>query len=337
MNKTAVDRIIKNVLYPGLDKTLGALDVIKEVSVRDNSARIVLTMQNEKVFDQVQKRIQKALGDMEADVVFDAGQKKRTDFGTTRNPNNKAAYADKVIAISSGKGGVGKSSVAVNIAVGLAQQGNKVGLLDADVYGPSIPRMMQIEQEKLQWNENNKIVPSENFGIKIMSVGLTTPKSDTPLVWRSSVAISALMQFLEDVEWGSLDYLIIDMPPGTGDVQLSMAQELHLDGAVLVTTPQTVSLDDVSRSIMMFKDIGIHVAGVVENMSYFIAPDTGKSYEIFGSGGGAALQERYGVPLLGKIPLTMENRQLADEGKVAVAFGDDESKRIYKEIIAKLP
>lgn len=202
--------------------------------------------------------------------------KTKIPYGSTQKPNNKAPYAKKVIAISSGKGGVGKSTVAANLAVGLAQNGLQVGLLDADIYGPSIPRLLGVESEKLQWNDDNKMVPSENFGIKVMSVGLTTPKSDTPLVWRSSVAVSALMQFLDDVAWGELDVLVIDMPPGTGDVQLTMAQELPLCGVVLVTTPQMLSTDDVSRAIVMFQDIHVPILGLVENMSYFIAPDTKK-------------------------------------------------------------
>ena len=262
--------------------------------------------------------------------------KKSITYGSTQFPNNRAPYAKKVIAVSSGKGGVGKSTVCANIAVALAQKGLHVGLLDADIYGPSIPRLFGVENEKISWNDDNKMIPCENFGVKLMSVGLTTPRSDTPLVWRSSVAISALIQFLEDVAWGELDYLIIDMPPGTGDVQLTMAQELPLSGVVLVTTPQMLSADDVSRSLVMFQDIKVPILGIVENMSYFIAPDTRARYDIFGSGGAQKLCQTYSIPLLGQIPLDSNIMSLCDEGKIAVVFGEEEIKKSYQTIVEKI-
>ena len=262
--------------------------------------------------------------------------KRSISYGTTQTPNNRAPYAKKVIAISSGKGGVGKSTIAANIAVGLAQHGLHVGLLDADMYGPSIPRLFGIENERISWNDNNKMIPCENFGVKVMSVGLTTPRNDTPLVWRSSVAISALIQFLDDVAWGELDYLIIDMPPGTGDVQLTMAQELPLSGSILITTPQKVATDDVSRALVMFQDIHVPILGVIENMSYFIAPDTLKRYDIFGKNGAQQLCNTYGVALLGQIPLQSNIIKLCDEGKIAIALADEEIKKYYQEIVQKI-
>ncbi len=336
MSKAQIEKRLKKITYPGLDKSLVTLKIVKDIQVRGKSVKITLSMANEELFGEVEKRVKDALGEYETEVVFAAQKQKSTNYGSTQNPNNRAKYAKKIVAVSSGKGGVGKSTVAVNLAVGLAQEGKKVGLLDADVYGPSVPRMMQLEHEKLRWNEKDKIVPAENFGIKMMSVGLTTPQPDTPLVWRSSVAVSALIQFLDDVDWGQLDILVIDMPPGTGDVQLTMAQELNLSAAVVVTTPQQISVDDVSRSVMMFKDIHVPIAGIVENMSYFIAPDTGKQYDIFGTEGGRAIAEKYGVDLLGAIPLTMDIRRHSDEGKVPVAFGNDEEKGYYKAIVEKL-
>lgn len=262
--------------------------------------------------------------------------KKKVTYGNTLKPNNRASYAKKVIAISSGKGGVGKSTVASNLAVGLAQKGLRVGLLDADIYGPSIPRLFGIENERLAWNDEDKMIPSENFGVKLMSVGLTTPQNDTPLVWRSSVAVSALIQFLDDVAWGELDYMIIDMPPGTGDVQLTMAQEIPLFGAILVTTPQMLATDDVSRAIMMFKETHVPILGIVENMSYFIAPDTKTHYDIFGTGGAKRLCEDYELPLLAQIPLTCKMRELSDEGKMAIVFGEVEIKKSYQELVEKI-
>jgi len=262
--------------------------------------------------------------------------RKPITYGTTQKPNNRAPYAKNIIAISSGKGGVGKSTVAANIAVGLAQKGYHVGILDADIYGPSIPRLFGVENERISWDEKDKMIPSFNFGVKVMSVGLTTPRNDTPLVWRSSVAISALIQFLEDVAWGELDYLIIDMPPGTGDVQLTMAQELTLSGVVLVTTPQKVATDDVARALVMFQDINVPILGVVENMSYFMAPDTGMRYNIFGSGGAQLLCDSYNTTLLGQIPLETDIIELCDEGKVAIALGKVAIQERYKKIVEKI-
>ena len=257
---------------------------------------------------------------------------KNSNFGNTTTPNNRAPYAKNIITVTSGKGGVGKSTVSVNLAVALAQKGFKVGLLDADVYGPNIPRLTQTDLERIKWNDN-KIIPSENFGLKIMSVGLTTPTMDTPLVWRSSVAVSALTQFLEDVAWGELDFMVIDMPPGTGDIQLTMAEELPITAGVIVTTPQLISTDDVSRAIMMYKDIKVPIAGIVENMSYFIAPDTGNRYDIFGNGGGKKIAAKYNVPLLGQIPLDMQIREFSDQGQPPVAMGNDDQKSYYQEIV----
>ena len=262
--------------------------------------------------------------------------RKSINYGSSQNPNNRAPYADKIIAVTSGKGGVGKTTVAVNIAIGLAQKGFKVGLLDADVYGPNVPRMLQLDNESLKWNDNNKMIPAENYGIKIMSVALTTPAKDTPLVWRSSVAVSALIQFLDDVEWGKLDYLVIDMPPGTGDVQLTMAQELPITAGIIITTPQTVSCDDVSRAIMMFKDINVKIGGLIENMSFFIAPDTKNRYNIFGKDGGKKIAKEYKIPFLGEIPLDIKYRENSDNGTPTIAISENEKKSYYKNIIDTL-
>lgn len=263
-------------------------------------------------------------------------QTTKVPYGHTQRPNNRAPYAKNVIIVTSGKGGVGKSTVAVNLASALAQRNHRVGILDADVYGPSVPRLLQIEDERLQWNDANKIVPSENFGMKIMSVGLTTPSMDTPLIWRSSVATSAMIQLLEDVDWGELDFLVIDMPPGTGDTQLTMAQELHIAAAVVVTTPQVVATDDVSRAIRMLQEIKAPIAGLVENMSYFVAPDTGAKYPIFGENGGKEIADHYQIPFLGQIPLEIEIRKASDAGTPIAATGSDTQKAYYAEIADRL-
>lgn len=262
--------------------------------------------------------------------------KKPLTYGTFEKPNDRAKFAKYVIAVTSGKGGVGKSAVSANLAVALAQLGKRVGILDADVYGPDIPRLLNVRDETLKWNSNDKIIPAENYGVKIMSVGMTTPASDTPLVWRSSVAVSALVQLIEDVEWGELDFFVIDMPPGTGDIQLTVAQETTISAAILVTTPQAVATDDVSRAIKMFQDVKVPIAGIVENMSYFVTPDTKARYDIFGSGGGEALAKTYGVELIGQIPLLMQIRSLSDEGTPPVAHGNEECKGWYRGVASKL-
>lgn len=337
--KEEILNLLKEVKYPNLDKNIVEIKVVLDVEVKKNEVEIILQTAKEDIFKKLEKSIKSKLKHKPIKVKVTnraPAPKKDMNYGTSLNPNNRAPYAKKIIAVTSGKGGVGKSTVAVNLSIALAQEGFSVGLLDADVYGPNVPRMLQVDHEKLRWGDNNKIIPSENFGIKIMSVGLTTPSSDTPLVWRSSVAVSALIQFLEDVDWGELDFLVIDMPPGTGDVQLTMAQELPITAGVIVTTPQMVATDDVSRAIMMFKDIKVKIGGLVENMSYFIAPDTKKRYDIFGSGGGEAIATKYNIPLLGQIPLDMEVREFADKGTPPVALGSDEQKKFYKDIVKNL-
>ena len=257
-------------------------------------------------------------------------------WGHSARPHNRAPYAKNVIVFTSGKGGVGKSTIAVNVACALAQRGLRVGLLDADVYGPSVPRMLQLGDERIQWNEHNRMIPAENFGLRVMSVGLTTADPDTPLAWRSSVAVTALVQLLEDVDWGELDVLAVDMPPGTGDVQLTMAQEVPFTAAVVVTTPQTVATDDVRRAVRMLLEVKVPVAGVVENMSCFVAPDTGTIHHPFGEGGGRQLAEDYGVPFLGEIPLDPAIRAASDEGTPIVAVGDERQRAIFRTLAERL-
>src|SRR4026207_477228 len=215
-----------------------------------------------------------------------------------------------IVAVSSGKGGVGKSTVAVNLAVSLALDGARVGLMDADVYGPNVPIMLGASDARPEV-EGNKLVPIEACGVKFMSMALLQP-GDKPMIVRGPILHGLVKQFLSDVKWGELDYLIVDMPPGTGDVQLSLAQLVPVQGAVLVTTPQDVAIADVGRALRMFETVAIPILGVVENMSYFIAPDTGNRYDIFGEGGGKRLADQYGVPFLGSVPLGSEGAEAGD-------------------------
>jgi ATP-binding protein involved in chromosome partitioning len=240
----------------------------------------------------------------------------------------------KVIAVSSGKGGVGKSTVTVNIAVALAKMGKRVGIMDADIYGPNIPRMMGVNAPPPV--ENEKIMPLEAHGVKLISLGFLIER-DQPAIWRGPIVMKIITQFLRDVNWGQLDYLLVDMPPGTGDAQLSLVQATQVNGAVIVTTPQDVAVGDALRGAKMFERVGVRVMGVVENMSYFESPETGKPLAIFGTGGGKRLADELGVPLLGEVPLYPPVLTGGDSG-TPIVVGDPSSSAAKKltEIAAKL-
>jgi ATP-binding protein involved in chromosome partitioning len=223
------------------------------------------------------------------------------------------------IAVASGKGGVGKSTVAVNLAVVLAKSGARVGLLDADIYGPNIPTMMGVEHLPTAGGE--KLIPAQSHGVKLMSIGFLV-KPDQPLIWRGPMLHSAIRQFLTDVEWGELDYLVVDLPPGTGDAGLSLAQSMPLSGGLIVTLPQQVSLDDARRGLEMFRQMNVPIFGVVENMSYLDLPD-GTRMDIFGSGGGEKLAQESGVPFIGTIPIDPAVREGGDQGVPVVVSNPD--------------
>ena len=236
------------------------------------------------------------------------------------------------VAVSSGKGGVGKSTVAVNLALALKQSGAQVGLVDVDVYGPDVPLMMGAKGRPGMFD--NKIIPVEAHGIKIMSIGLLVAEREA-LVWRGPMIHSAVQQLLRDVSWGPLDYLVFDMPPGTGDAQLSLSQVVPLSGVVMVTTPQEVALLDVRKALGMFRKLNVPILGIVENMSYFVAPDTGRRYSIFGEGGGQRVADEFGVPLLGQIPLEMETREGGDAGvPITVGRPDSGQAQAFRKIAA---
>jgi ATP-binding protein involved in chromosome partitioning len=219
-----------------------------------------------------------------------------------------------IVAVGSGKGGVGKSTVACNLAVALAQEGARVGLMDADIYGPNQPQMLGVEGRELKPGAEGKIAPAENFGVKLVSMGFLTDK-DAPVIWRGPMLHGAVTQFLRDVEWGELDYLIVDLPPGTGDVQLSLCQSVPLAGAVIVTTPQTIALSDVRRAAAMFAKLNVPLLGVVENMSGFSCPHCGKTSDIFSRGGASAVAEKYGAPILGRVPIEEAVCQSGETGE----------------------
>ncbi len=240
-----------------------------------------------------------------------------------------------VIAVASGKGGVGKSTTALNLALGLRDLGLRVGLLDADIYGPSVPRLTGI-REKPELNDERKMIPIQRFGLAVMSIGFLV-EEDTAMIWRGPMVMSAITQMLRDVAWGTLDVLVVDMPPGTGDAQLTLAQNVPLKGAVIVSTPQDLSLIDARRGLAMFTKVNVPVLGIVENMSYFQCPHCGGRSDIFGHGGARHEAERLGVPFLGEVPLHMDIREKSDSGlPVAVSDPDGVHAKIYRDIAVRV-
>jgi ATP-binding protein involved in chromosome partitioning len=328
---------LRQIQDPDLHKDIVTLGFIKDLKIDGGnvSFRIVLTTPACPVKEEMEgaaKELVSALpGVQSVSVKMDAEVPKGRGIGekvTVPGVRN-------IIAVSSGKGGVGKSTVAVNVAVSLALDGARVGLMDADVYGPNVPIMLGASDARPEVDVN-KLIPIEAFGVRIMSMAFLQP-GDKPMIVRGPILHGLVKQFLSDVKWGELDYLIVDMPPGTGDVQLSLAQLVPVQGAVLVTTPQDVAIADVRRALRMFETVAVPVLGVVENMSYFIAPDTGNRYDIFGEGGGEKLAAMYGVPFLGSIPLGIGVREGGDKG-VPIVVSQPESpqaiafRRVAEEV-----
>ena len=255
---------------------------------------------------------------------------------STPKPPQPTAFPNlgRIIAVSSGKGGVGKSTVTVNLAVALAQQGKRVGIIDADVYGPNLPLMLGVNAPPMV--ENEQIIPLEAHGVKVMSLGFMIER-DQPAIWRGPIVMKIVTQFLNDVAWGQLDYLFVDMPPGTGDAQLSLVQAAKIEGAIIVTTPQEVSVGDALRGAKMFERVGVPVLGIVENMSWFESPETGKPMAIFGSGGGKRLADELGVPLLGEVPLYPPVGEGGDTGRpIVVADPSCSAARKLLGVAAKI-
>jgi ATP-binding protein involved in chromosome partitioning len=242
---------------------------------------------------------------------------------------------EAIIAVASGKGGVGKSTTAVNLALGLRDLGLKVGILDADIYGPSLPKLLAI-REKPETLGGTRLKPITRYGLTVMSIGFLIDE-ETPMIWRGPMVISALTQMLREVEWGALDVMVVDMPPGTGDAQLTMAQQVPLKGAVIVSTPQDLALIDARRGIAMFRRVNVPVLGIIENMSYFLCPQCGTRSDIFSHGGARHEAERLGVPFLGEVPLHMDIREKSDSGLPVVAtVPDGPLAAVYRDIAAKV-
>ena len=306
---------LRRVQDPELHKDIVTLNMIQDLEINEGkvSFRIVLTTPACPLSGQIENDARQAV--LSVSGVKSAAIKMDANVSSDGRPRGLLQLPVKnAVAVASGKGGVGKSTVAVNIAVALAQTGASVGLLDADIYGPNVPTMMGVK--RLPPPENNKLVPAQAYGVKVMSIGFLV-KPGQPLIWRGPMLHSAIRQFLVDVEWGELDYLVIDLPPGTGDAQLSLAQSIPLSGGVIVTLPQKVSLEDASRGLQMFKELDVPILGVVENMSYLEMPD-GTHMDIFGSGGGEELARNSDVPFIGCIPMDPAVRVGGDQGQPIV-------------------
>lgn len=327
---------LSNIIDPDLNKDIVTLEFVKDLKIEggDVSFRIVLTTPACPVKEEFETQAKSLVGGIDGvtnvNVTMDAEVPKGRGVA-----NNVAIPGVKnIIAVSSGKGGVGKSTVAVNLAVALTQNGAKVGLMDADVYGPNIPMMFGVSSQP-EIGPGNKLIPLEGHGVKLISMAFLVPP-DKPMILRGPMLHGVVRQFLSDVDWGELDYLIVDMPPGTGDVQLSLAQLVPVQGSVLVTTPQKVSLSDVTRALKMFEQVAIPVLGVIENMSYFVPPDMpDKRYNIFGEGGGTKFAEIHGIPFLGEVPLGMEVREGGDKGVPVVVSHPDSPQSVAFRHVAE--
>lgn len=324
VTETLVLDALRQIKDPDLHKDIVTLGFINDLKIEGGnvSFRIVLTTPACPVREEMQNAAQELVttipGVQSVNITMDAV----VPQGRGAGEKVSVPGVKNIVAVSSGKGGVGKSTVAVNLAVALTLDGARVGLMDADVYGPNVPIMLGAGNAKPEI-DGNKLIPVEAHGVKLISMAVLQP-GDKPLIVRGPILHGLVKQFLSDVKWGELDYLIVDMPPGTGDVQLSLAQLVPVQGAVLVTTPQEVSLIDVRRALRMFETVAVPVLGVIENMSYFIAPDTGNRYNIFGEGGGRKLADEYHVPFLGSIPMGIEVREGGDRG-MPVVIGKPDS------------
>lgn len=323
MTEQSIIKALSNIQVPGTNKDLISLKMVDAITINDNKVSFTVTIAHHMMKTFISKACTEAI-QKDIDPKAEVDIKYITQIGNGRSDNQKVLPGVKnIIAVGSGKGGVGKSTVSVNLALALAQSGAKVGILDADIYGPSVPIMLGIRGERPMMKDvegKGKIIPIDVMGIKAMSIGLLIDDKQA-VVWRGPMASSALKQFVTDVNWGELDYLILDLPPGTGDIHLTMVQTIPVTGAVIVTTPQEVAMADAKKAIMMFDgpQIKVPILGLIENMSYFTPaelPDN--KYYIFGKGGGPQLAEQFEVPFLGEIPLVQSIREGGDEGKPAV-------------------
>ncbi len=325
---------LAKVKEPATGKDIVALNAVRDLQIKgaDANLKLVMVTPAYPFAEKLEKDVRSALERAGAGKVNIAWGAEVPGDGRVRA--GLASQVRNVIAIASGKGGVGKSTISANVAVALAQAGARTGLLDADIYGPNIPTMMGVEHLPKPPDASGRLTPAEAYGVKMMSIGFLV-KPEQAMVWRGPMLHNAMRQFMNDVEWGELDYLIIDMPPGTGDVQLSLAQTTPISGGVIVTLPQKVSVDDARRGMEMFRQLRIPLVGVIENMSYLEVD--GKRIEVFGKGGGQALAREFEVPFIGSVPMESQVRAGSDAGKPIVhSHPDSAAAKALKEIAADL-
>ena len=332
LNKALVEEKLQEVSYPGFTKSIVDFGFVKNVVVEGDLVHVEVEISSSapevktQIEDDITKKMQ-LLGAMKIDILVKTPKMPKE---TSSKGKNIVPHIKNFIMVSSGKGGVCKSTTTVNLAVALAMQGKKVGLLDADIYGPNIPRMMGIDKEHPEV-VGNKVKPLLSHGVEVMSMGSLMEEGQS-LIWRGAMIMKAIQQLLQDILWSELDVLVIDMPPGTGDAQLTLAQSVPVTAGICVTTPQQVALDDTERSLDMFKKLNIPIAGIVENMSGFICPETNKEYDIFGKGTTEPLAEKFDTVVLGEVPIEPEIRVGGDSGKPIVfhAPTSETSKRYQK-------
>jgi len=342
---------LRQVADPDRQKDIVSLGMVSGLTVKDGHVAFAIEVEPERGprLEPLRKAAEKAVFDLPGVLSVTAvltahrgGQGQSPAAAPTGTPGGRAGAGKAVVpgvrsivAIASGKGGVGKSTTATNLAVALATQGHRVGMLDADIYGPSQPRMMGISGRP-QARDDKTLIPLENYGVKCMSIGFMVAE-DTPMIWRGPMVMGAIQQMLRDVEWGELDILVCDLPPGTGDAQLTMAQQVPLTGAVIVSTPQDIALLDARKGLNMFRKVDVPVLGIIENMSYFLCPHCGERSDIFSHGGARREADRLGSEFLGEVPLDMAIRETSDGGRpIVIAQPDSPHAKTYQAIAARV-
>ena len=348
---TATERQILDALRRVVDPDKGAdivsLGMVSGVVIRDGNVAFAIEVEPERGarLEPLRKAAEKAVealpGVLSVTAVLTAqavapGRNAPHPAAGGRTQRGAVAGVNAIVAVASGKGGVGKSTVAANLAVALRANGLSVGVLDADIYGPSMPRMLGISGRRPQSRDGKVLEPLENYGLRVMSIGFLVPE-DTPMIWRGPMVMSALQQMLREVDWGELDIMIVDMPPGTGDAQLTMAQQVPLAGAVIVSTPQDIALLDARKGLNMFTKVDVPVLGIVENMSYFLCPHCGGRSEIFSHGGARQEAERLGTEFLGEVPLDLRIRETSDGGTpITVAEPDNPHALVFRRMAVRI-
>ncbi len=339
----SVKNALRTVKYPGYSRDIVSFGLIKAININDGAVHVMVefTAGTPEIFEQVRaetERAVKALAGVKqvlVEVKAPTGAQAAAGAANPWQGRNRIAGIQRVVAVASGKGGVGKSTTAVNLACGLRHLGASVGLLDCDIYGPSIPLMMGTHERPTVSADDQMMIPPVSHGVKLMSIGFLL-EGDAPVIWRGPMIMKTIQQFVTSVSWGELDYLLVDLPPGTGDAQLSLCQTVPLDGGVIVTTPQEASLGVVRRGIAMFQKVNVPILGIVENMSYFTAPN-GDRVEIFGHGGGQAEAARQNVTFLGEIPIFTEIRLSGDKGvPIVVAAPETPPAQAFLGVAKKL-